>query len=94
MLNKIFGKGNQSPAGKTETINLTIDGMTCDHCATGIEKRVSTLAGVTGSNVNYTEGKGSFKYDSNEISEKEIVDTIKPRQLTYRTDPTAWRRWR
>ena len=44
MLNKLFGKRNTP--GKIQTIKLEIDGMTCDHCATGIEKQVANLEGV------------------------------------------------
>ncbi len=75
MLNQLFGKGTAKD-GKLETINLKIEGMTCDHCATGIEKRVSTLDGVTENNVSYTEGKGHFKFDNSKISDKDIVNAI------------------
>lgn len=55
---------------------LEIEGMTCDHCATGIEKKVGHLVGTASQKVNYPEGKGIFSYDPEKVSKKEIIDTI------------------
>ncbi len=76
MLKNIFGKGNQNLAGKIETIKLEIKGMTCDHCASGIQKQVTGIEGIQEITISYEEGKGQFKFDSSKTSVKEIVDTI------------------
>ncbi|AWW29475.1 MULTISPECIES: mercury(II) reductase [Echinicola] len=69
--NKI-GEGQKS----LSEVVLEIEGMTCDHCATGIEKKVGHLVGTASQKVNYPEGKGIFSYDPEKVSKKEIIDTI------------------
>lgn len=58
------------------TLKLEISGMTCDHCAKTIEKKVSSVDGVVSKSVSYPEKKGEFKFDSEKISAKEIIDAI------------------
>lgn len=75
MLKNIFEKKEDTPKN-TKTILLEIEGMTCDHCAIGIEKKFSGKKGIIEKQVSYPEGKGTFVFDSNKISKDEIVDTI------------------
>ena len=39
-----------------ETLNLTVSGMSCEHCATAIRGEVGKLPGVTGVDVDVTGG--------------------------------------
>lgn len=73
MLNKLFSKKG---SGKAKSIALSIDGMTCVHCATGIEKRLSKAKGVKQTQVSYPEGKGTFVYDPEIVSAEEIATAI------------------
>jgi|GEM_PF-10089 len=77
-IKNVLGNRKQvDPTGDNhESVTLDITGMTCDHCATGIEKKVGELAGIASNNVNYPEGKGTFTYDPEKVSKKEITDTI------------------
>jgi len=50
--------------------------MTCDHCASFIEKLIKAKSGVTGANVHYPSNKGEFSFDSQKISTDEIVNAI------------------
>ncbi len=59
-----------------QTVKLEITGMTCDHCAKTIEKKVSNLEGVVSKSVSYPEKKGEFQFDSKKTSAKEIIDAI------------------
>lgn len=61
---------------KYEIIRLQITGMTCDHCATSIEKLVKDLKGIDEADVHYPSGKGEFAFNSNEISKDEIINAI------------------
>lgn len=70
------GQQNGSDTQKQETIEFEISGMTCDHCATSIEKRFDGEKGIISKSVNYPEGKGSFTYNSDKISQDEIIATI------------------
>ncbi len=59
-----------------EFVEYKIKGMTCEHCASSIERGFDTKAGVVEKNVDYRSGKGSFSYNSNEISKEDIISTI------------------
>ncbi len=59
-----------------ETIDLDIIGMTCDHCATGIENKIKGKAGVLENNVSYKNGKGTFVFDNTKTSKQNIVKSI------------------
>ncbi|GIK61850.1 MAG: Mercuric reductase [Ignavibacteriaceae bacterium] len=55
---------------------LKISGMTCDHCAQTIDKKVAQLEGIISKKVNFPENKGEFKFDSDKVSKSEIIDAI------------------
>ena len=59
-----------------QTIKLEINGMTCEHCAQTIGKKVAQLEGIISKKVNYPERKGEFEFDSDKISKSEIVNII------------------
>ena len=65
-----------------ETIKLNITGMTCDHCATGIEKLLSKNEGVKEA---IQKGKEIDTKSDNAINKiKEITDKIK--ELTQKNN--------
>ncbi|MDF1612684.1 mercury(II) reductase [Stygiobacter electus] len=59
-----------------QIIKLEISGMTCEHCAQTISKKVSQLEGLISKKVNYPEKKGEFEFDTDKISKSEIIDAI------------------
>lgn len=59
-----------------EKIKFEISGMTCDHCAQTISKKVSHLNGIISKTVSYPEKTGEFEFDTDNLSKSEIVDTI------------------
>ena len=59
-----------------QTLKLEISGMTCDHCAKTIEKKVSLVDGVVSKSVSYPEKQGEFQFDNEKISAKEIIASI------------------
>jgi len=59
-----------------QTIKLEINGMTCEHCAQTISKKVSQLEGIISNKVDYPEKKGEFEFDSTKVSKSEIINTI------------------
>ena len=59
-----------------ETINLDISGMTCDHCATSIEKLLTEKEGVTTAKVSYPNATCECAIDPSKTSQQEIIDTI------------------
>lgn len=59
-----------------QTIKLEINGMTCEHCAQTIAKKVVQLEGIISKYVNFLEKKGEFEFDSDKVSKSEIINTI------------------
>lgn len=59
-----------------ETIKLDITGMTCDHCATGIEKLLAKNKGVMEANVSYPKATCECSFDPSKTSKDEIIQTI------------------
>jgi len=78
IFNKLIGENDkEKPANtKQEKANLEITGMTCDHCATGIEKLFDGKKGIIDKNVSYENGKGEFTYDACCITKDDIINTI------------------
>ncbi|GAB4380197.1 MAG: mercury(II) reductase [Salibacteraceae bacterium] len=59
-----------------KNIQLDISGMTCDHCATSIEKLLSELDGVKTVTVSYPKATCECSYDPTMTSEEEIINAI------------------
>lgn len=59
-----------------KTLKLEISGMTCDHCAKTIEKKVTEVDGLVSKSVSYTEKNGEFQFDDDKTSSNKIVETI------------------
>ncbi len=64
-------------AANLQTLNLDIEGMTCEiGCAKTIESKISKIEGVTASKVNFEKKKGIFTYDGSKTSEEKIIATV------------------
>lgn len=61
---------------KEEKFQVEITGMTCDHCATSIEKLVGKIKGVVKADIQYSNGKGEFFFNPDSTNKEEIIDTI------------------
>ena len=57
-------------------LELSIEGMTCDHCAVSIEKNLAKLNGLESSKVSYPDGKATVEFDESKIDESSIIDTV------------------
>lgn len=66
-----------------ETIKLDITGMTCDHCASAIEKLLSKKEGVKVANVSYPKANCECSFDAGKTSKEEIINAINGTK-TYR----------
>ncbi len=60
---------------KIKTLQLDIKGMTCDHCASTIAKKLEA-DGIMDKSVSYPEAGASVSYDESKISSAEIADLV------------------
>ena len=66
----------ESTNKQQEVVNLEITGMTCDHCATGIEKMLVKNNGVQDAKVSYPKATCECSFDPSKTSKEEIIATI------------------
>lgn len=66
----------QRNGGSGQEVSLKISGMTCDHCASGIEKKISSINGVLDQDVSYKDGLGTFKYDPEKVAKEQIIEAV------------------
>ena len=61
-------------AGKS--IALPITGMTCANCAANIERSLNKIRGIEEVAVNFASEKANVRYDPNQATVNELVDSI------------------
>jgi len=69
---------------RTKEIDLRIKGMHCAGCAANIEKGMAGVDGVEECRVNFALHSSVVVFDSDKVSEKQIVDKIK--ELGYQAE--------
>ncbi|MFO7672803.1 MAG: heavy metal-associated domain-containing protein [Lutibacter sp.] len=71
------GIEKQEVAANYKTIEVEIEGMTCEiGCAKIIESKLSKTEGVTYSKVIFEDNAGKFTFDENKISQEDIAKKI------------------
>ncbi len=62
--------------GNKKELVLSIEGMTCDHCAASISKRFEGMQGILDADIRFAEHIGKFTYDPTLTSKEEIVGKV------------------
>lgn len=57
-------------------INLTVKGMTCNHCVATVEKALSQLSGVKKVSVNLKKAQAKIKFDDTLINTNDFKEAI------------------
>ncbi len=55
---------------------FTVKGMHCASCVLIIEKSLKSTEGVSGANVNLITEKATVTYDSDKVTDKELVSAV------------------
>ena len=61
-------------AQPTETVDLTIEGMSCDHCVRAVQNALRSVPGVTIDRVAI--GSATITYDPTQASLDEVLDVV------------------
>ena len=61
---------------KTETVEFSIKGMTCDACEGHVKMEVDKLPGIVSSNVSYAKHNAIVQFDLSKTNSKEITEAI------------------
>jgi copper chaperone CopZ len=65
----------------TETLHLTVRGMTCGNCARSVERKLTGTPGVTKAAVDLPGASATVEYDPAHIKPESLADAV--RQLGY-----------
>ncbi|MFW2176884.1 MULTISPECIES: heavy metal translocating P-type ATPase [unclassified Moraxella] len=89
-----------------QTLNLAIDGMTCQACATRIEKVLNKKSAISEASVNFANESAHISFDDSETTLDEILDWVaktgftahvqRAEDLTNSTltdDAPSWQLW-
>jgi copper ion binding protein len=61
---------------QTRTLQLTIEGMSCEHCAATVEKVLSRMEGIGSAVVNLEEHRATVQYDAAVTGPQAMIDAI------------------
>ena len=69
-------KSNVNPSGRLITARFAIDGMSCQACATRIEKVLRRQAGIITADVNFASDELQASFDADILSKQKIEELI------------------
>jgi copper chaperone CopZ len=64
-----------------QTVLLTIHGMSCDHCARSIERKLAATPGVTKASVDLEATRATVEYDADLVKPAVLANAV--RDLGY-----------
>ncbi|HUI54956.1 MAG TPA: heavy metal-associated domain-containing protein [Bryobacteraceae bacterium] len=65
----------------TETLHLTVKGMTCAHCARSVERKLAGTKGVSKAVVDLDGASATVEYDAEVVQPPVLAEAV--RQLGY-----------
>jgi copper chaperone CopZ len=65
----------------TETLHLTVRGMTCDNCARSIQRKLAFTPGVISASVDLQASEATVEYDDKLVQPEKLAGAV--RQLGY-----------
>jgi copper chaperone len=65
----------------TETVHLSVLGMTCDNCVRSVERTLSAVPGVTKVKVDLKQKSAAVEYDSALVKQDVLANAV--RDLGY-----------
>ena len=58
----------------TETLHLTVRGMTCANCVRSVERKLSFTPGVLGATVDLEGGRATVEYESSQVKPEALAE--------------------
>ena len=65
----------------TQTLNLSVRGMTCGNCARSVERKLASTPGVSKVTVDLAGGNAAVEYDAAVVQPEALAGAV--RQLGY-----------
>lgn len=67
---------SQAVQNATETVTITVEGMSCTTCEVPVRDSLAQTPGVSGAEVSYERGEARVKYDPNKTTVEQIKRAI------------------
>lgn len=67
------------------SVELKVDGMTCQGCVRSVTKKLSGVAGVSSASVDLPAGKAKVEYDDSTAKVEELVAAVE--QIGFQAKP-------
>jgi copper chaperone CopZ len=66
----------------TQTLELTIEGMTCEHCVSAVKNALMGVPGVTSAEVDLKAGQATVVLDPEQASVESLVAAVEEEGYT------------
>ena len=60
-----------------ETVQLSVQGMTCGNCARTVERALTSTPGVTKASVDLAQSRATVEYDVDLVKPEALADAIR-----------------
>ena len=74
-------------AADQKTVTLKVEGMTCDHCSSAIDKKLAATKGVVSCKADHKAGSATVAFKPAEATEADLVAAIN--KLGFKASPPA-----
>lgn len=58
------------------TLELKVEGMSCEACVRSIERKLSKVAGVESARVDLEEGKATVEFDDSRAKAEQLIGAV------------------
>jgi copper ion binding protein len=62
--------------GRSKTIELDVEGMTCNHCVMRVKKALESVKGVKDADVDLGRKKAKVKLDPDKVEDQALVSAV------------------
>ncbi len=59
-----------------QELTIQIEGMSCGHCMNTVHQKISSIEGVTHTDVSLSDKNAKVEYDADTTSREEIVEAV------------------
>lgn len=66
----------RGPIAASQTVELKVDGMTCEVCAAGVQRKLLQTPGVVTADVRYPAGSATIQFDSARTDAQKLISVV------------------
>ncbi len=74
VVGQLAASTEEAASVRTDSVTLTVDGMTCDACPATVKKSLTRLDGVVGARVSFDPPQAVVEFDPTKLTAKDLVE--------------------